>query len=111
MPETIAERVAKGAVLLDETVPDWWQRIDLKTLALVSPCRCVVGQLFPSAHAPLDSYADGLDALDVEFYSGATLGFDAETAGTDEQGREYTALTAEWRRVIEERRGDVAVTP
>lgn len=108
---TIAERVAKGSALLDKHIANWWQHIDLATLALVSPCRCVLGQLFPNEAIPADSYADGLAVLQVEFYSGSTFGFDAETAGTGEQASEYKALTAEWRRVIEERCGDVAVTP
>jgi hypothetical protein len=102
---TIAERVAKGAALLDELVPDWWHRIDLTTLALVSPCQCVLGQLFPSPDYALSSYTNGLVALHLETYAGSDFGFDADTAGTDGEGGEYDALTTEWRRVIEERRG------
>lgn len=39
-------RVAKGAALLDERVPDWLERIDTSKLSLLSPCLCVIGQVF-----------------------------------------------------------------
>jgi hypothetical protein len=42
---TIAERVARGAALLDEREPGWWQRIDLGALDMDEPCECVLGQL------------------------------------------------------------------
>lgn len=37
--------VARGARLLDEKWPGWWQEINLSTLDLRSVCNCVLGQL------------------------------------------------------------------
>ncbi len=45
-PERFAERVARGATLLDEKMPGWAERIKLNELVLHNPCRCVLGQLF-----------------------------------------------------------------
>lgn len=38
-------RVAKGAAILDQARPGWWNRIDVGTLTLSDPCHCIVGQL------------------------------------------------------------------
>lgn len=93
---TIAERVAAGAAWLDENVPDWVERIDLARLDVSDCVDCVLGQLFGG-------------------FSGAPrelIGFDAypERKGFDLDARlvyteaPYRRLTAQWRRVIEERR-------
>lgn len=41
----VMERVADGCALLDEFDPDWWEVIDLPSLDLEDPQRCVLGQL------------------------------------------------------------------
>lgn len=43
---TSLERVRRGARLLDEKVPDWFNKIDIETLSIASCLRCVLGQLF-----------------------------------------------------------------
>jgi hypothetical protein len=46
IPHEITERVQRGALLLDATVPNWAARIDTDFLALSCCTRCVLGQLF-----------------------------------------------------------------
>jgi hypothetical protein len=100
---TIAERVARGAALLDEREPGWWQRIDLSKLDLASTCRCVLGQLWIDMAIEDDEEDPYNMALrDLSLYHGRDedLGFDRE------DGEQYPPLTAAWRELIEERRGD-----
>lgn len=87
---TIAERVARGAALLDEREPGWWQRINVRTLDIRSCKRCVLGQLegWPSINARFDP----------------SLGFDAGEGSPQEVVADFNALTAEWRRLIKARR-------
>jgi len=127
---TIAERVAAGAAFLDEHDPDWWKAdveraIDLETLALDWPDRCVLGQRCPlevlAAYVETDvSDLTVFDSGDGYFAYGERLsGFaeDAEIAHwardlgftftTDLPGGDrddWDDLTAEWRKVITERR-------
>lgn len=44
-----AERVARGAAMLDEKRPGWAAEIDLSVLELAYPCHCVLGQLYRPA--------------------------------------------------------------
>jgi hypothetical protein len=96
---TVAERVARGAALLDEREPGWAERIDLGRLDVMSECRCVLGQLYlrewPDLRLP---YLFAVRALGIDdTQAEQALGFD------DEDG-EYPELTAEWHRVITARR-------
>jgi hypothetical protein len=43
--ELLQERAAAGAQLLDERMPGWWERIDVKGLRLESCSSCILGQL------------------------------------------------------------------
>jgi hypothetical protein len=89
----VAERVAAGVAWLDENVPGWAERIDLEQLNLASCQRCVLGQLFGDFNdAPQP--ASGL-------VTSAHLGFDRHHG--EPNFTAYSALTAEWRRVIEQR--------
>jgi hypothetical protein len=110
MSATIAERVAKGAALLDEKRPGWDAAIDLAVLDLESCRLCVIGQLFGAAYEMawagrwpdggwLGPFSYGVDALGL----GPSLR--AEFAhGFDGRSGEYADLTAEWRRLIAARR-------
>lgn len=107
MTETTAERVAAGVAWLDEHDPGWWredapehltrdaQPIDLDRLDIDDPCRCVLGYRWGHfGHALVDALRDASDVA---------LGFDGDSAD------EVPELTAEWRRVISERREAVTV--
>ena len=108
--DTIETRVAQGVALLDEQLPGWVDRIDLDTLNLASPCRCILGQTW-------DEWSDPTDEDDRYFlHAHRLLGPAAGVVAEAEHGfnsvhygrlmrEEFAALTAEWRRVILARRG------
>jgi hypothetical protein len=133
MTATIPERVAAGAAFLDEHDPGWWRAdveraIDLGTLNLGMSDRCILGQRCPvetlgkylrARHGmqvtevwdaedynywALAYELSGIpesgdpDSLDVVRWSFA-LGFNSRPDNLD-----YQELTAEWTRVITERR-------
>jgi hypothetical protein len=99
---TIAERVARGAALLDEREPGWWERIDLGRLDLSSPCRCVLGQLNTDLDRPyFPKWTDILERFGVGLRDEFTHGFNVGGGGTDAQ---FANLTAAWRELIEARR-------
>lgn len=43
--QMLAERVTRGAQLLDEIRPGWYEEINLDKLNMESTCNCIVGQL------------------------------------------------------------------
>lgn len=129
MTATIIDRVAAGAAFLDEHDPDWWRAdveraIDLDRLDLSQTDRCVLGQRCPlevlarriacrsddlgdsDFAQAYDAYARHLSGLPVNGYVSspwaAGLGFVA--IFSDDDPGEFPALTAEWARVIRERR-------
>ncbi len=95
---TIAERVARGAAILDAHRPGWHSQIDAEFLDLSSCSECVLGQLF-------GAFEDGVAALgisvDFTLQEEAQHGFDIRC---HEGGDVYAELHAEWLRVISERR-------
>ena len=131
---TIAERVAAGAAFLDEHDPEWWRAdveraINLDKLDLASGDSCILGQRCPVSLIAnrLGIDPDGLDSDDFEVaYEAmalslgasvdresrtrvdnwaAPLGFQAVQAPSGFRDiPDYDGLTAEWKRVITERR-------
>jgi hypothetical protein len=119
--DTVAERVARGAALLDIHDPQWWRRdvrspIDLKALDLDSPCKCVLGQRHPTTRKQ-SPWNRGLQLLGLRPYWGhgnavtdADCGFNSrfesvrEDEPCPERDDDIAALKAEWVRVITERR-------
>jgi hypothetical protein len=113
---TIAERVAAGAEWLDEHRPGWVWRIDLDTLDLGDPCRCVLGQEFREVAVVQgfpSGYLAGRKVFDEDGANdwwrdtevAAHYGFHAvaDIAGGDIDD-EYDDLTGAWRRLIRQRR-------
>jgi hypothetical protein len=96
---TVRERVEKGAALLDEEKPGWRESIDLGRLDMMSPWRCVLGQVFETWDMEAHSgYTLGLAALfdgdeDEDVSSAIEHGFEAPL---DEGVRDYGALHREW---------------
>ena len=94
----IAERVADGVRLLDESDRPWWWVlgiIDTTTLDIVDGDRCVLGQLF-------GDYGQGIHEVRVYeqlggFGTSRLFGFNALT-------HENHEVTEEWVRVIKARR-------
>lgn len=93
---TPEERVARGAAWLDANHPGWEARINLDTLACLSPLHCVMTQVTGDQHAwhqfgPVSSGASA------------------------EMGFAYPQDTAVWRGILQSRRGaallKTALTP
>lgn len=98
-----AERVARGAALLDEKVPGWDRRINLGSLDLGDGDCCIIGQLFPGDGKYLSNYSAGIDALGLFSEEGPPWPVDDH--GFDAMGGfAIRMLEAEWRRVIKARR-------
>lgn len=112
---TVAERVARGAALLDQAYVNrdvaWWDQVDLDRLDLYSPAWCVLAQTV-GRHEPgrpcwcgdgecIDttpgSFGDGMDVLGLEYVQSTDHGFTVGPEG-------HQALRDAWHNVIENRR-------
>lgn len=113
---SIADRVAAGAVWLDEHFADWPRLITVERLDISSPCRCVLGQLHDDY--PYTGELPGEESADLSTASASRIGrgFEIDFAlqpgesRDDQRDRvagEYGRLTDEWARVIEARRAEV----
>lgn len=110
---TIAERAAAGAAFLDEHDPQWWRAdveraIDLGELDLESTERCILGQRCPldvlyasNAPSPYDAMADHLSGFGEDDEAVLDWAWEHGFSGSFSA---YADLTAEWKRVITERR-------
>ena len=116
MADTVAERVAAGVAWLDQQDPGWWRTdaqgrgdaneswesgpINLEELSMHHPCYCVLGQRWGTFYSAPLTLGDAV-----------ARGFHCQLGDYDPNARpeevEYDALTAEWARVIEERRAAV----
>lgn len=92
---TIRERVDAGAALLDREEPGWEDKIDLDTLKLHDPCRCVLGQVF-------GLYSTGARVLDLNIDASSDHAFEVSEYGKDS----YTGLTRAWKALIRARRAE-----
>jgi hypothetical protein len=91
--DTPEVRVARGVALLDETVPDWRQRIDVETLDMTDGTQCVVGQVFAAAYW----YGLGRLGLDEGSWDSHDYGFITEVAYEDYPDRMDVDATAALR--------------
>ena len=115
MSRTVTELVAAGVAYLDEHDPGWWRRdvsgaIDLKRLDVGDGTTCILGQRCPAERLMRSCEGDPFKAqlryitrgkgnrVSLEEWP-VQHGFDA---GGHYPG--FSRLTAEWRRVISERR-------
>lgn len=60
MDTPLRTRVERGAQLLDEIEPGWFQRIDLTDLDLSDPTCCVLGQIY-------EDFSNGVHVIEVRF--------------------------------------------
>jgi hypothetical protein len=103
----IPERVARGVAWLDEHVRGWWlpdreAAIDLDGMTMSQACSCVLGQLFGDYYAAPIALDEAIEAgFDTSKGRDPLLTVEQWTAAISE---EFSALTAEWGRVIEARR-------
>lgn len=87
----LEEYVKRGAEFLDEMVPGWYRKINLRKLDISDQERCICGQLEYKFHA-----------RDVPYDLPATLGFRHKWGGE----AEYDLMTEMWRVHIKMRRGE-----
>lgn len=93
----LEEKVARGALLMDEIFPDWYKHVDTKTLDISSISACVLSQVFGGYITALEAI-DGHrgDWMDVD--QQVDHGFDGDDI------RELLDLTNLWILQILERR-------
>jgi hypothetical protein len=118
VPAEIRQRVELGGAYLDETMPKWFDIIDLERLMLNDTCRCVLGQLVRS----VDPERDFFDLVTAGYVgrhlppselANATMslaeakdrGFHMHSADPDSI---YDLLTVAWRQLIKRRRKEAA---
>ncbi len=85
--------VERGAQFLDKEMPGWEERVDLSSLSLRDPCKCVVGHLY-------GNYCAVIGGL-IQDGEPSEYGFDINYWATD---KDWNALTEEWRVLIQSRR-------
>lgn len=101
----ISQTVAAGAQLLDEKIPDWYQRIDLDTLNMADPCNCICGQL--SDDGDWTPVVDFLSGINSETYIDSDM--KAWTRFVSEHGF-FSSTHDSWVVAIKTRRA-LAATP
>ena len=99
---TITERVEAGAAFLDERKPRWADGISLDHLNINSECNCVLGQSFGGY--VFGKYSLGLSDAETVAYGFTVTGDEEELPEGAADESEYPLLTAEWKRLLEERR-------
>lgn len=105
MTDSVEERVARGAALLDAQVPNWWERIRVLDLDMARGCACVLGQVFANdATRYQNGYDIGVNRLNSDRVSVAVSnGFDSYGTAAS-RSDDFEALRISWTRVIESRR-------
>lgn len=99
--ETLRIRVQRGAELLDETVPDWAERV-LETIEMSSTRCCILGQVFKAEAQEWESswntgYHEGLSLLHLNTDRAGANGF--TSFEEDGEGR-WEELNMRWRRQV-----------
>lgn len=90
--------VAAGIAWLDEHVPGWAARVDLKRLALNSGRDCVICQV-----AGIAEYSPARRTLKLGLFQAADLGFVYQGSHRTPSRDWYAHAEAQWRRAIIER--------
>ncbi len=88
---TLRERVAEGAAILDAEYPTWFEQIDRSTLNMGNTSLCVLGQVF-------GNFNEACERLDI---SGFDEGFYGDPTG--QYQAEQAALQDLWIEVITQR--------
>lgn len=96
-------RVERGAALLDDRHPGWWDRIDLDHLTMSSPCMCIIGQVLGD-YFRVDMLGLGTEAeAEDHGFNTASVPF-SPPHGPAASDRDYELLAEEWRSSILSRR-------
>lgn len=105
---SIAERVAKGAALLDQKKPGWFRNVDLDKLDINARCDCIIGQTV-GRYSPEVLCSIGVGEWDAWEYGFITI-FRTHFFAAWRCRNELAKLEGEWRRVIVKRRADDALS-
>lgn len=104
--EQMQVAVEKGAIMLDEKRPGWYQKVDLERLDLRFCARCVLGQISGNKRSmnpyDIECHALGLSPADAVAY-----GFNQDAApefASIRQSQSWADLTRLWREQITRRR-------
>lgn len=98
----IEEYVARGAELLDEKRPGWFEGISLRALAIESMSNCVLGQVYGGYFFGLVHLFGETSGSDEDRWS---HGFTVAPHHPNVGGiRGYELLGKAWREAIDERR-------
>lgn len=93
--ESVAQRVAKGAALLDELDPHWRNIIDWNVLDIGDNVNCIMGQ-FMGGNSIMSAGDFVHVYLDGSWPMARSLGFDSYDY--DDDYTEPQRLTTEWRK-------------
>lgn len=96
----IPANVERGAAFLDERVPGWEEKLNLRTLNVSSTRGCVLGQLHRKNRGDYAAYARGLETLGLSDREAARLGFDIWGMQT------FYRLTSGWKAMVLKRRAE-----
>jgi len=110
--EEALSRARTGAALLDRMLgPTWAERIDLDTLDVLSPTRCILGQLNLPESLPADRFWQVFKQVgmpNTSVASGFSCGFVLEMIGLLFRPapivESYRLLTQAWKKVLVEKR-------
>lgn len=100
-----SEEIERGLAWLDEHAPEWITKVDVETLDINDPYRCVLGQVF--AEATGDSrFTSGYSYALYTFWSGKTDAFTPSVAlgFTAPATHRGPTLTTQWVHAIKQRR-------
>jgi hypothetical protein len=95
----VAQRVHRGALLLDSLAPDWAARVDVNEIRMADCSRCVLGQLFGNYVVALIKFWNGTGRVAVD--QASSHGFAFEWGFLE--SAEDEALTDAWIAEIEQR--------
>jgi len=93
MKSKLESAVDKGEVWLDENIPGWWEKVDLRKLDMSNGCKCVLGQVEEDYSVSRHSHnlsTQRCCSMGLILYPRFSL--------------DYPALTAEWKKRIKARR-------
>lgn len=95
-PQDIPAAAAKGAALLDQKMPGWYQLFNLHILSMSKCSKCILGQLF-------SYYQPGLACIGITDREGEALGFSIPLDMDSYDKNTYThypTLTRAWKHEV-----------
>lgn len=101
-----AERVARGAALLDKEWPEWRDVVDLGRLDIAEPFHCMTAQFAQNiTGSPMADYGTGKMRLNLDAFEYEAHGFNAHAADPiDDYNAGIAKLNELWRDLIVQHR-------